>query len=198
MKRLALLIFLIALSSCGKSVRMINRKVPEINKQTMNGLTINRDYFKNKITLITFMYIGCQPCMWELATLRKLDHDTSLKDFQILCIAPHTKKQVQEFNTNDSSIFSDIRIRYSKDTLEYEIIAECKKERYFKNRYISKEQFFVLPECDKCSNRFKVDGYPTSFLVNKKGIIKNVYDGFTSGPDNEILQKMTADIKKLN
>ena len=49
--------------------------MPAINGETLDGKKIDSAYFHGHLTLISFFYIGCPPCMKEIPVLNKLkDH----------------------------------------------------------------------------------------------------------------------------
>jgi peroxiredoxin len=149
---------------------LINQKVPLFKAPTLDGVLVDSNYFKRKVTLINFMYIGCAPCMAEAPMLRKLYQDMKSAKFQMLCIAPQTSEQMRQLAS------------YS---IPYSIIAECPEEDALGN-----------PSglgCRELSRKFQVGGYPVILLVDSKGIIRYRHGGFS----NEHPPQLKAEIESL-
>lgn len=153
--------------------RMIGREVPEITGKTIQGLEITPAFFKGKITLINFMYIGCPPCMVEINTLDKLKsyYEQQGTDFQILCIAPQTAFQMISFN-GEGNLYSSIRHHFKARPISYMILPECPSLK--RNQKANTMQ----PQCKRISQKFKVNAYPSNFLVDSQGIIRFANEGF--------------------
>ena len=134
---------------------MIGKKVPYFKRQTLNSITIDSSYFRNKVTLITFMYLGCMPCMYEARQLTKLHEEFKNTNFQILCIAPHTADQLKDFNSDNGSDLAKLRAHFKIDKLKYEILPECDTEDP-KRKKVSKDgSTIIAPECNTISMLFK-------------------------------------------
>lgn len=148
----------------------INQQIPSFQSKTILGQTVDQAYFKHKITLVNFMYIGCQPCMQEAPLLNQLFRDVRSSDFQMLCIAPQTPQQMRKLYPH---------------FISYSIIAECPKEDALGGA--------SGPGCRSLSDLFSVRGYPTTLLVDAKGIIRYRHLGFsTQNPP-----KLRAEIETL-
>jgi peroxiredoxin len=171
---------------------LTGKKMPNIKGKTIQGDIISPAFFKDKITLINFMYIGCPPCMKEIGILNHIHKHYKNTSFQILCIAANTSQQVLDFNTNDTTEYSRLRKRNKIDSIEYPILPECLTQ-------ISILKSGHLPsECTVVSKAFNVSGYPTSFLVDEKGIIRKVYEGYpTKISDSTIEASLQKDINQL-
>lgn len=169
--------------------------MPNVTGTTINGKIIDSTFFKNKVTLINFMYIGCASCMAETKELAKINSFYQRNDFQILCISPHTAEQLKAFLSDKKSDYSDVRKYYKIDKIEYEILPECDRENPNKKKH-NDGNTYVQPECNRLSKPFKVDGYPESFLIDKNGIVRNSYSGFAFN-DSTFEKKLHIDIEKL-
>ena len=173
--------------------KLLNKKVPIFSGFTIDSTFVDTAYFKDKVTLITFMYIGCPPCMKEIHCMN-LIHDKYItsKVFQLLCISPHIESHLRKFNSNDSSVYSIVRNHAKAEQITYETLPECKYVE------ITHPDNHVGPECDAISSLFKVNAYPTAFLVDQKGIIRKIFEGYEVGaPDDYIIEKYTSEIDKL-
>ncbi len=158
------------------SYLLLNKKVPAIVALASNGQRIDTNYFKGKVTLISFMFIGCPPCMKEAPALNQLYKEVSPDTLQMLCIAPHTAAQMSDYNSDASNRFSLIRKANGVDPIPYPIVTECMLPK------AGRAPNVVGPECNTLSSQFLVSGYPATLLVDRKGIIRHVYQGFSLDP----------------
>ncbi len=155
---------------------LLNKKVPTLVAIASNGQRIDTNYFNGKVTLISFMFIGCPPCMKEAPALNQLYQELSPDTLQMLCIAPHTAAQMADYNSDATNRLSLIRKANGVDPILYPIVSECTmpKEGRAPNA--------IGPECNTLSSQFLVSGYPATLLVDRKGIIRTVYQGFSLDP----------------
>jgi len=145
--------------------RLVGQKIPLISGATTKGQKIDSNYFNGKVTLITFFHVGCNPCLYEINWLKKLKKQPG---FQVLYIVPHTTKEMQLFNSSEPNYYSRIRRKNKAATIDFDILSECE----VKNKP-SKDTL-----CNAVSDQMRVTGYPTTFLVDGKRIIRQVWYGF--------------------
>ncbi len=143
-------------------------KLPALSGKTLQSKTIDSTYFKDKLTLITFFYIGCAPCMKEIPVLNKLQEHFKDKPFQILAVAPHAPSQLRFLNSADTSDHSALLAKYKTRQIQYEILPECPENNV--NGY--------TPQCYTLSRLMGVSAYPTSFFVNGNNEILMTTEGF--------------------
>lgn len=156
-------------------------KMPVFTGKTIDNKIIDSAYFKNKITFISFFYIGCGPCMKEIPVLNKLNDHFKGTKFQLLAIAPHTPSQLILFNSIDSVSGNAIAKRYRTDSIRYPILPECLEDG----------STGMSPKCYSISSKFGVNSYPTSVLINEKNEILMTTEGFPMRQnDEETLQEM--------
>ncbi len=178
--------------------KMVGKKVPYFKRQTLNSISVDTSFFRNKVTLITFMYLGCKPCMYEARQLTKLFDEFKNTDFQILCIAPHTADQLKDFNSDSGSDLANLRKYYKIDKLKYEILPECEMEDPRRKKLSKDGSTIIAPECNTISKLFKFNGYPQSFLIDKSGIIRLSESGFSiNSTDTSAMVEMRREIKEL-
>jgi thiol-disulfide isomerase/thioredoxin len=152
--------------------RMLNQPAPLIQGQTLSGRLVDARYFRGKVTLINFMYLGCAPCMAEVPVLHRLQAQVRDSTFQILSIAAHTATQLRNFNQRDGSPQAAIRRHFGIDSIRYELLPECEKPQTPRSANV------LGPECSTLSARFFLDGYPLSLLIDRQGVVRNIYEGF--------------------
>lgn len=156
-------------------------KMPIFTGKSIDDKMIDSTFFKNKITFISFFYIGCGPCMKEIPVLNKLNDHFKGTKFQLLAIAPHTPSQLILFNSIDSVSGNAIAKRYRTEPIHYPIVPECPEDG----------SIGMSPKCYTISSKFGVNSYPTSVLINEKNEILMTTEGFPMRQnDEETLQEM--------
>lgn len=158
--------------------KLLGRPMPEITGQTLSGKPINQAYFTGKVTLVNFMFVGCMPCMKEISVLNKLHfNNKATPAFQVLGVSANTAEQLNRFNAeNDTTIYSRIRKIFKAAPIAYDLMPECEKRKPFPENSLG-------AECQVISRKFKTNGYPVSFLIDKKGTIRKVFPGFPMPKD---------------
>jgi peroxiredoxin len=169
--------------------------MPLVSGVTISGTMVDSSFFKNKVTLLNFMYLGCSPCMEETKELSNLNDQFNHSEFQILCVSPHTKEQLRAFLSSEKSDYSDLRKYYGIDKIKYEVLPECEHEDVHKTKHTDGNTY-IQPECDRISKSYRVNGYPESFLIDQNGIIRKVYQGFDKN-DSTFRKRITDDINNL-
>ena len=99
-------------------------------------------------------------------------------NFILLSFAPQVKEDLQLFNDTAKNSFSRLRENFKAKPIKYEIIPTCEVR---KPRKDSKYRY-VMPECDSVVKDFKVNGYPLVLIVDKKGFIRYIHEGFIQDP----------------
>lgn len=155
---------------------LINKKVPAIKAIALDGQAIDTNYFKGKVTLISFMFIGCVPCMKEAPALNQLYTEVSHDTLQMLCIAPHTAIQMADYNSKQYNRLSLLRKANGVDPIPYPVVAECTMTQKGRAPNV------LGPECSTLSSQFFVSGYPATLLIDRNGVVRKVYEGFSTDP----------------
>jgi len=172
--------------------KLVNKRMPYFEGTTISGMKVDSSFFRNKVTLISFMYIGCPPCMREIRQLNKLKKENTHPDFQILGICAGTAQQLADFNSDNATIYSQARKKAKVDSLEYFLLPECASEKE------KKTPNTLGPECYVISKLFKVFAYPTSFLIDKKGKVRYAFSGYVTEQDEEAyIKELKAEIASL-
>jgi len=171
---LTLYVFLCCTKSTSSSAQSVF-KIPSFTGKTLDNKTIDSLYFKDKLTLISFFYIGCAPCMKEIPVLNKLKKHYKGKPVQLLAIGSHSPAQLAVFNPADTTTNAEIITRYRTEKIEYDILPECPDETSSGN----------APRCFTLSRLFGVNAYPTSFIINGKGEIVMTTEGFPMRENTE-------------
>jgi len=188
---LAVIVVGIAFAFSGPD-KLVNKPMPYFEGKTISGVKVDTSFFRNKVTLIDFMYIGCPPCAKEMKQLIKLNKENTSSSFQILGISANTEQQLKDFNSTNSTMYSQVRKNAKLDSIEYFLMPECATES------VKKKPNSLGAECNTVSKLFKVFAYPQTFLVDKKGIIRYAFSGYVSEQDEEaFMQELKEEIKKL-
>jgi len=182
MKKILLYLLLPALGMLSVSFTpdsLLNKPMPVLPQKTMDGATIDEQYFKGHVTLVTFMYIGCPPCMNEISLLNKIADEYAGKGVQVLCVARQNRRQMAEFNKTDTGTYGSIRKSIGAEHIRYPIQPACPegpsniKMRINGDDTISE----IHSQCDAIENLYGITSFPTLFFVDKKGIIRKIEKG---------------------
>ncbi len=156
------------------------KPMPLIAARTLSGKVVDTGYFKGHVTIVSFMYIGCPPCMYEISTLNAI-HDEYAADgsVQVLTVARQMPEQMQLFNSQRKSDFSVYRKVFHVDSIRYDIQPACPVARSKMKRSGSgeSETIYLTSECSVIEDTYGVTSYPTTFYVDGKGIIRRVIKG---------------------
>lgn len=171
---------------------LVNKPMPVISNKTLDGKTIDESYFKGHVTLVAFMYIGCPHCMNEISILNRLNKQYAGNDqVQILCIARQMRKQLEDFNSVDSSMFGKIRVVMKAPRIEYTIQPGCSDAESKMEQ--SGDDVQIKKECSTLEDTYGVSGFPTAFYVDRNGIIREIHKG---GPRNQDDESFYKELKK--
>jgi thiol-disulfide isomerase/thioredoxin len=184
--------FILLLLSFDKQ-SMLNRPMLLLPNKTLDGKVIDQNYYKGHVTLVSFMYIGCLPCMVEISTLNKLKKDyRGNNQVQILCAARQMRQQMIDFNAHNNTLHSKERRTFGADSITYTILPACKdaKSKIVMN---GSGGYTINSECNTIEEKFGVEGFPTLFYVDKKGIVRKIDLG---APDVKNDPEFYAGIKK--
>lgn len=178
----SLAIFVLALLSFDNKNELLNHPMPLLANKTLDGKTIDADYYRGHVTVVSFMYIGCFPCMNEISVLNKInDNYKSNRQVQVLCVAKQMRQQMIEFNSDEKSLYSAIRKAESADPIRYSIQPACKdtvSKTVMGDEHTATE---LKSECNTIETTYGFTAFPTIFFVDKKGIIRKIHTG---GPDH--------------
>lgn len=76
---------------------IIGTQLPAFEAKTVDGKAINEQYFKGKLSIINFWFIGCTPCVAEIPGLDKLAATYGKEKINYLAIARDSEKWVKPF-----------------------------------------------------------------------------------------------------
>ncbi|UOQ99458.1 TlpA family protein disulfide reductase [Hymenobacter sp. 5317J-9] len=173
------------------SEKLLNLPVPAVRGRTLTGRMVDAAYFKGRVTLLNFMYLGCQPCMAELPLLKRVSQQYAGR-VQVLSVVPHPAARLRRFNGTGNAAEARLRKSLGVGPITHELLPECGE--------IQAGALTTFgPECEDIAHRFLVDGYPCSFLIDRRGVIRYVFNGFPTAPPYLAKQEqtITAAINKL-
>lgn len=164
---------------------VLNTYMPSFSAKDLSGKTYQTDRLKNKVVFINFWFIDCPPCIQELNQLMRLyDSVATNPNVVFLTVSVDTEKDLRSFisDSDTSGRGGKIRKHYKKfidfeHAIKYPIISSPGKEIEMK---------------------YKIEGWPTSIVIDKKGIIRLVNVGLKlDAPENYIFQTYYDKIKDL-
>jgi peroxiredoxin len=150
-------------------LQLIDKKVPDLQKTTIDGKRIDSAYFKGKITILTFFGFGCGPCYQELTLLDELSKTLDKEKYQILLLGDAGENDLRDFRSHESKHFAKRKRKLGIDTLAFDIVADCPENPV---RLMHKS-------CKGSTEIFKAYAFPTTYFINREGIIKQVCLGFS-------------------
>ncbi|MEP6792768.1 MAG: TlpA disulfide reductase family protein [Saprospiraceae bacterium] len=76
---------------------MLGTRLPDFEGVSMEGKTIDKSYFRGKVTVINLWHIGCGPCVAEIPGLNKLVEKYNTEDVNFLAISRNTTNEMLNF-----------------------------------------------------------------------------------------------------
>ena len=140
---------------------------------TMNGKTVNGDYFKNKNTVVVHFFIGCHAAMKAVKDLQKLE-SSGEAPFQILYLAQNTPQHIFDFNSTEENMWSKLRKHYAIEPIKDYVVALCNTE----SLQISGEVTLIGQHCDTFAKEIRTKWSLTFVFVDGEGKIKSKHKGF--------------------
>lgn len=177
--------------------RLLNRPVPLLLNKTLDGRTIDEAYYRGHITLVSFMYIGCPPCMNEINILNRIEQEyRSDGRVQLLCVARQMRRQMLDFNSTNETLFSKMRKVFGADSIRYAIQPACNDTT--SKMVTNGDHVNIKSECTTIEERYGIEAYPTMLYVDRKGLVRKVARG---GPaqknDSAFYNGVKAELDKL-
>lgn len=164
---------------------LMNKRMPNFSAKDIMGQTYNSKKFKNKVVFINFWFLDCPPCIQELKQLSDLYHTVYTNPEVIfLSITFDKLKDIQSFIS-------------TSDTLERGGKTRAHFKRFFK--FDNAIQYPIISSPDKkIEKQYRLDGWPTSFIIDKKGIIRLINVGLKlDEPENYLFEKYSKKINDL-
>lgn len=79
------------------SDKLVGAYAPDTIGQMISGELVDRNFFRNKITLFNFWFESCPGCVAEIPELNQLVEHFGKKDFNFVAIGRETDADVQSF-----------------------------------------------------------------------------------------------------
>ncbi|MDO5979376.1 TlpA disulfide reductase family protein [Flavivirga spongiicola] len=181
----------IAINKMRHPEALLNKKLPDFSGTSLSGISWDNSKIKGKVILINFWFIGCPPCMKEIEYLNQINKEYKDKDFVLLSIAPQIAEDLNSFNNKEyqENVPSQVRKVLKAPIIEYEIIPVCDTKKY-------SDYTKMGIECNYTYNNFNVLGFPTTFIIDKDGIIKYIKTGFAVNSNSD-KQLIIGEYKKV-
>jgi len=141
---------------------LLNQRLPDFSLRSIAGPIINQHALAGKVALINFWYYGCPPCEQELPDLQKASkHFKRNPQYALYAFCKDSG-----FVKNDKPYFEGRAHCYTDDS------------SWVETRYnpIKLDMIHGI-QAAPLDTVFQFFGYPTTFLVDKKGIIRYVFKG---------------------
>jgi thiol-disulfide isomerase/thioredoxin len=159
-----------------EALQLIGNKAPEL-KDVMQWVNTRRslslDQLKGKVLILDFWATWCNPCRRSIPSLINLRNHLKKKNFEVVGV------------TKVYGTFSD-----GKQQIEN---VKPKEEAKLIKKFI-KEMKMSYPIAIAKSNTnldaYRVRGIPTFFVVDKKGVIRDMFVGFSPQTEMKLMQKV--------
>ena len=148
----------------------LNKTMPDINAVTLNEIKVDSMFFKDKVTVLNFSYIGCTPCMFEVNHLNQIYEKYKNQDVNIISVFSINRQGLLDF-LNGNDIYKGVRKNVPFNNIKYTLIPEClgEKEDYRNG---------AKPQCNNISKYYGVKGYPKTVIIDKDRIVRHISNGF--------------------
>jgi thiol-disulfide isomerase/thioredoxin len=145
-----------------------------------NVFTCNQKYYSGKVTVLQIMGSWCPNCMDETAFLSPFYLKHKSKNFQVVGLAFEKTNDFQKSVANVKRLAARYKVEYTI------LIAGTS------NKEDASKAFPMLN---------KISGYPTTIIIDKKGMVRKIHTGF-SGPAtgknyDKFVEEFTMFIEKL-
>lgn len=139
----------------------LNSTAPDFSLNTLDGKAISLRAERGHIVLLEFFAVWCPYCQEEAPILDTLDKHYRSAKFEALSVVANPYGKAYE-----ASNFTDFSTYTSKDVL------------WFMNTYHVKHPILIDPNFT-VTNEYGVTGYPLLYIIDKHGVIRNVFEGPT-------------------
>src|SRR5690554_4381235 len=176
---------------CAMSISFaLPKHFPTIKSQTLDGKTINANYFANKKTVVIHMYLGCPGAMNAIKDIQAVQ-DSIPEDIQVLFILENTADQVREFNADQKTDWTMIREYFKLIPISQDVVAECDTPNIYKDE---NGNTVIGSQCNKLSKKLKIKSSPTFLYVDEDGKILKKESGYYAVPQPKLMwEKLTVD-----
>ena len=130
---------------------------PDFSVEDISGKKYSLAELKDKVIVLNFWFIQCQPCVMEMPELNKLVEEYKGKDVVFLAISGmDSKEAIEEFLTEKE--------------FNYNIVASG----------------------GQVAQKYGVRGFPTSIIIDKKGVVVAEHSGFAPGLKETLSKEIKA------
>ncbi|MEM6263833.1 MAG: hypothetical protein AAGI38_15070 [Bacteroidota bacterium] len=165
----------------------IERKFPDFQQTTLDGIGINQEKLKGKDSFVAIGFLGCGAHMFLLKDLETFADSLDTTHQQIVVFLENTPDQVEAFFQEEKNMWSDFRKQYKIKSAPYLIVPDCEEETLETKDGIT----YVGRQCRKLSKKLRTKSSPTFYHVNAEGRIVQSSKGYWALlPKQERLKKL--------
>ena len=178
--------------------RMIGKIFPTFSFYDLDSVLYSNESLKGKVALVSIWKIGCMACMWEIPHFNQLKKNYEGKDFSLISMSPFSKKMLTSFKgekkewTRMDTVFPGLRKYFHINSIDYPILPTC--DNSLTPQYID-TNIVIDTYCDFLEKNFNIYTYPIVFIVDKKGIVREIFIGFD--PKGQVISLFTQKIDAL-
>lgn len=133
--------------SKGSKDSLFGKSLLDFETTFLDGQKFKLSDHKGKVILLNFWFIGCPPCMGEISDINNIYRTYKDSNVVLVSLATNSIGELNKFNAGKNS------------------------------RPTEKIEYPIVPDCRSISDKYLVSGFPTTVLIDKKGIIRLIYHG---------------------
>lgn len=155
-----------------KLAKLVNKPFPA-SPANDRSFPLN-SLLKDKVTLVNFWFVGCFSCMEELPYLNALIDSINSEQFQVVSFARNTKEELDNYFSDTTDYHLKLVRKLNNNQFKYAAYPCCteKVEETRKGNCILLDHLGIIM-------------FPTSLIIDKKGIVRNFQIGFRA-PEKSI------------
>ncbi len=162
MRRLALVLLLLALSGSAFAGVGKGQRAPDFSLPTLAGGRMSLSSLRGKVVLVDFWAQWCEPCKRELPQLDKLAREFAGKDVVVLAV------NLDKSQENAQRLAQQLGL-----TLPV-----------------------LLDSSGATAATYDLPKMPSSFIVDKKGVVRYVHEGFEGSGDDDRFRAELSELTK--
>lgn len=133
---------------------LVGKPMPLFTAIDMHGNDITPESLNGKVVFVHFWFLSCVGCLKENPVMNQVwDSLRSHNNFAMIAFSYDSRNDMQKFLERDTAYFGDKWKTYKKHPIL---------------------RFPIVPDCSSYYSMFREWAYPSSIIIDKNGIIRNI------------------------
>jgi thiol-disulfide isomerase/thioredoxin len=152
-----------------KDHKHLHQKAPILRESSLDGTDFNVGD-TGKIQVLSFWFVGCLPCHFEIPHLNRIFEDyKDDPEVELLSLCRDDAERINKYYTLNGTIDSIAFQGAKNEKIQYPVIARARLEAL----------------------EYRVFNFPTTFVIDSQGVVQFVSRGFAIHPnDKDYFYKM--------